>query len=64
MFCQQCEETAKNLGCTAAGVCGKTNDTACYQDAVIFVLSGIAYRKIHQPKEAKLRRRSRIWIGW
>ncbi len=64
MFCQQCEETAKNLGCTAAGVCGKTNDTASYQDAVIFVLSVIAYRKIHQPKEAKLRRRSRIWIGW
>ncbi|WP_319379140.1 hydroxylamine reductase [uncultured Methanocorpusculum sp.] len=54
MFCQQCEETAKNLGCTAAGVCGKTNDTSCYQDAVNFVLSGIAYRKIHQPKEVKL----------
>jgi len=54
MFCQQCEETAKNLGCTTGGVCGKSNDTACYQDAVNFVLSGIAYRKIHQPKGAKL----------
>ena len=50
MFCQQCEETAKNLGCTVGGVCGKSNDTACYQDAVNFVLSGIAYRKIHLPK--------------
>ncbi|PAV08484.1 hydroxylamine reductase [Methanocorpusculum parvum] len=54
MFCQQCEETARNLGCTAGGVCGKSNDTACYQDAVNFVLSGIAYRRIHQPKGAKI----------
>jgi hydroxylamine reductase len=53
MFCQQCEETARNIGCTAGGVCGKSNDTACYQDAVNFALSGIAYRKIHQPKGAK-----------
>jgi len=53
MFCQQCEETARNIACTTGGVCGKSNDTACYQDAVNFVLSGIAYRKIHQPKKSK-----------
>lgn len=23
MFCYQCQETAKNEGCTIAGVCGK-----------------------------------------
>ncbi|MDV0440981.1 hydroxylamine reductase [Methanorbis furvi] len=54
MFCQQCEETARGLGCTAGGVCGKDNDTACYQDAVNFALSGLAYRKIHQPAGAKV----------
>lgn len=54
MFCQQCEETARGLGCTAGGVCGKSNDTACYQDAVNFILSGLAYRKIHQPAGAKV----------
>lgn len=54
MFCQQCEETARGLGCTAGGVCGKSNDTACYQDAVNFILSGLAYRKIHQPAGANV----------
>lgn len=54
MFCQQCEETARGLGCTAGGVCGKNHETACYQDAVNFVLSGLAYRKLHQPAGAKV----------
>lgn len=54
MFCQQCEETARGLGCTAGGGCGKSNDTACYQDAVNFILSGLAYRRTHQPAGAKV----------
>ncbi|MBW2584754.1 MAG: hypothetical protein JRE36_14515, partial [Deltaproteobacteria bacterium] len=28
MFCFQCQETAKNTGCTVKGVCGKSEDTA------------------------------------
>jgi len=32
MFCFQCQETAKNTGCTISGVCGKKPDTANLQD--------------------------------
>jgi len=42
MFCFQCQETAKNAGCTVKGVCGKPEDTANLQDLLIHVLKGIA----------------------
>ena len=42
MFCFQCQETAKNTGCTVRGVCGKPEDTANLQDLLIEVLRGIA----------------------
>lgn len=42
MFCYQCQETAKNQGCTVKGVCGKTAETAHMQDLLIHTLRGIA----------------------
>jgi len=42
MFCFQCQETAKNAGCTVKGVCGKSEDTANLQDLLIYTLRGIA----------------------
>lgn len=42
MFCFQCQETARNEGCTIAGVCGKKSDTANLQDLLIYVLRGIS----------------------
>ncbi len=42
MFCFQCQETAKNQGCTIKGMCGKENSTANLQDLLIFNLKGIA----------------------
>jgi len=42
MFCYQCQETAKNEGCTIRGVCGKTEETANLQDLLIYLLKGIA----------------------
>jgi len=42
MFCFQCQETAKNSGCTVRGVCGKPEETANLQDLLIHVLKGIA----------------------
>jgi hydroxylamine reductase len=42
MFCFQCQETAKNTGCTIKGMCGKPEDTANLQDLLIYVLRGIA----------------------
>ncbi len=42
MFCFQCQETAKNTGCTVKGVCGKPEETANLQDLLIFILRGIS----------------------
>ena len=42
MFCYQCQETAKGVGCTIAGVCGKKEDVANLQDLLIHVLKGIS----------------------
>ncbi len=41
MFCYQCQEALKNVGCTAKGVCGKDEPTANLQDLLIHVLKGI-----------------------
>jgi hydroxylamine reductase len=43
MFCFQCQETAKNQGCTKRGVCGKVNDTANLQDLLIHSARGLSY---------------------
>ncbi len=42
MFCFQCQEAAKNTGCTIKGVCGKTEDVAKLQDLLIYVTKGIS----------------------
>lgn len=42
MFCFQCQETARNTGCTVKGVCGKPEETANLQYLLIFVLKGIS----------------------
>lgn len=42
MFCFQCQETAKNEGCTVKGVCGKSPETSNLQDLLIYVLRGLS----------------------
>jgi len=42
MFCFQCQEAAKNTGCTVKGVCGKPEETANLQDLLIHVLRGVS----------------------
>jgi len=42
MYCFQCQETAKNQGCTVRGVCGKAEETADLQDLLIYVCKGIS----------------------
>ena len=42
MFCNQCQETAGNTGCTRTGVCGKTPDTANLQDILLFLTECLA----------------------
>ena len=43
MFCYQCQETLAGSGCTARGVCGKTDDVARLQDLLIYLLKGISF---------------------
>ena len=51
MFCFQCQETAKNTGCTVKGVCGKPEDTANLQDLVVYTLRGLA---VYEEKAGEL----------
>ena len=43
MFCYQCQEAARNEGCTVRGVCGKSPEVANLQDVLIWLLKGIAF---------------------
>jgi hydroxylamine reductase len=43
MFCYQCQEATKNVGCTVRGVCGKTPEVANLQDLLLYLLKGIAF---------------------
>ncbi|HAL29632.1 MAG TPA: hydroxylamine reductase [Coriobacteriia bacterium] len=42
MFCNQCEQASKGVGCTTVGVCGKTPEGAALQDLLLHQLKGIA----------------------
>ena len=42
MFCYQCQETAKGIGCQLKGVCGKNEDVARLQDLLIYTVKGIS----------------------
>lgn len=54
MFCYQCQETAKNSGCTVKGVCGKAPQTADLQDLLIYVLRGVSIWAVQAGKQGKL----------
>ena len=51
MFCFQCQQTAKNTGCTVSGVCGKHPDTANEQDALTCEMIGLAKAMQTQNKD-------------
>ncbi len=42
MYCNQCEQTAKGIACTAAGVCGKSGALANIEDVLIYALCGLS----------------------
>jgi hydroxylamine reductase len=43
MFCYQCSEASKGVGCNVIGVCGKTPEVATLQDMLIWVTKGLSY---------------------
>jgi hydroxylamine reductase len=42
MFCYQCQETSKNVGCVIRGFCGKDEQVAKFQDLLVYTVKGIA----------------------
>ncbi|HMN03754.1 MULTISPECIES: hydroxylamine reductase [Geobacter] len=42
MFCNQCEQAAKGVGCEIMGVCGKNPEVAALQDLMLYGLKGLA----------------------
>jgi len=42
MFCFQCQEAAKGIGCTIKGVCGKSDDQARMMDVLLYVVKGLS----------------------
>jgi hydroxylamine reductase len=51
MFCNQCQETAKNTGCTVAGICGKSEETSNALDLLVFACQGLSYLTIEARKK-------------
>lgn len=43
MFCNQCEQASKGVGCDIAGVCGKDPNVAALQDLIVYQLKGISF---------------------
>ncbi|GAB6180505.1 hydroxylamine reductase [Desulfotomaculum defluvii] len=42
MFCNQCEQTAKGVGCTVVGVCGKKPEVSDLQDLLLHAVKGLS----------------------
>ncbi len=42
MFCYQCQEASKGVGCTLKGVCGKNSSTSAAIDLLLFVVRGVS----------------------
>ena len=42
MFCYQCQETMRGIGCNRIGVCGKHPDTSARMDLLLYAVRGVA----------------------
>ena len=42
MFCFQCQEANKGIGCTLKGVCGKESSTSAAMDLLLYVVKGVS----------------------
>ncbi|SMG26137.1 hydroxylamine reductase [Dethiosulfovibrio salsuginis] len=63
MYCFQCQETAKNSGCTVRGVCGKPESTANLQDLLIYILKGIAVWGVKADELGVLRKFDGLFVA-
>ncbi|HZK25315.1 MAG TPA: hydroxylamine reductase [Oscillospiraceae bacterium] len=51
MFCNQCEQTAKGIACTAHGVCGKDAETSALQDLLLHAVTGLSLYAVEARKK-------------
>lgn len=51
MFCNQCEQTARGIGCDKMGVCGKNPEIAAIQDTIVYALRGLAIVALEAEKK-------------
>ncbi len=56
MFCYQCEQAARGVGCQEAGICGKSPEAAALQDLLLHACKGIA---MHAHRARRLGRSDR-----
>lgn len=42
MFCFQCQEASKGIGCQLKGVCGKSPETSAAMDLLLYVVKGLS----------------------
>ncbi|MCU4173517.1 hydroxylamine reductase [Carboxylicivirga sp. N1Y90] len=42
MFCYQCQEASKGVGCSIKGVCGKSPEVSNLQDLLVYTAKGVA----------------------
>eukprot|EP01023_Acetabularia_acetabulum_P061888 TRINITY_DN7532_c0_g1_i14.p1 TRINITY_DN7532_c0_g1~~TRINITY_DN7532_c0_g1_i14.p1 ORF type:complete len:638 (-),score=115.82 TRINITY_DN7532_c0_g1_i14:1053-2966(-) len=54
MWCYQCEQTIKGVGCTEIGVCGKEPEIAALQDLLIYACKGLACWAHHAHQSANI----------
>ena len=48
MFCYQCQETGRGVGCEVSGVCGKNDKVASAQDELILKLKKIGFYAVQK----------------
>lgn len=51
MFCNQCEQTARGIGCDKLGVCGKKPEIAAVQDLIVYATRGLAVTALEADKK-------------
>ncbi len=53
MFCYQCEQTTRGVGCVKVGACGKTPETSDLQDVLVHAAKRLATKVAETPVAAR-----------
>lgn len=62
MFCNQCQEAAKGVGCTVFGVCGKSPELTALMDTFIYSLIGLSCLALEVKEEKELVREVDLFV--